>query len=241
MSLSRGFGAALVCLLAFPAADRADGPEGRDAALATRQPLLPPISWSRELGGFWGLELAITSVSPPVIELGPGSRSREPVEVDFAIDPVAYPDSTVRLDLYSNDVWRANFVGASSGGGGRITLFEGLPFDPESFHEMEVAVNPGNTNEVRSDREPLALAQRLLTDFGPRRPWLGGARSLLVSEELDLANERVCRTPTVLDFRLARAADVTLSFRRIEALEVDGTQQLGAEIVLIAGQRYAAG
>ncbi|MCP3997862.1 MAG: hypothetical protein GY722_22805, partial [bacterium] len=93
MSLSRALGAALVCLLAFPAATRADGPEcGADPA-----------------------------------------------------------------------------------------CFEGLPFDPESFHEVEVAVNPGNANEVRSAREPLALAQRLLTDYGPRRPWLGGARSLLVS------------------------------------------------------------
>ena len=198
----------------------------------TGEPLFPPISWSRDLGTFWGIEPAITAIAPDPIELERDDVSRTDVDVDYSIAPALYPPGWVRLDLFTNDVWRANFVNTSGATSGRITLPEGIAFDSQALHEVEVVVNPGTSNEVRSARQALPIADRLLIDY---------SRSVRVRQELDLANERVCGLPTLLRFEVSRAADVTVSFRRIEALELDGTQDLGPESFLIFQQRYEAG
>ena len=62
-------------------------------------------------------------------------------------------------------------------------------------------LNRGSAAEVRSDPFPLPLAQRLFAEVD---------ESVVLSQDVDVVNQRVCEQPDRFHFFLTREATVTL-------------------------------
>ncbi|MDA8021083.1 MAG: toxin glutamine deamidase domain-containing protein [Thermoanaerobaculia bacterium] len=87
-------------------------------------------------------------------------------------------------------------------------------------------------SEVVSDREPLPLFQGIFRNVEP---------PVLVSQEIDILNERKCDLGTNFSFGLTQDAEVSLRFRTVEAQETDGTPVFGQVYTLLDAENLQEG
>ncbi|HXT52278.1 MAG TPA: DUF6531 domain-containing protein, partial [Thermoanaerobaculia bacterium] len=85
-------------------------------------------------------------------------------------------------------------------------------------------LNRGTIGEITSNRIPLQLHQPIFDEVDT---------NVEISQDVDLANRRVCLEPDIFRFRTSQEAHVTLIFRKVDSIAQDGSPVLGAPIRLI--------
>jgi RHS repeat-associated protein len=90
----------------------------------------------------------------------------------------------------------------------------------------------GLSSVVYSDPAPLPLFQGLIRDVSPPG---------VVSQDVDLVNQRFCAFSDSFGFTLNQPATVTLEFRLIGALGADGSPELGSPLFLLENESLAEG
>lgn len=184
------------------------------------------------LDAVYGLEPKIEAISPPEIQLTESGQSAEPVTLQYSIAPAEYRAITAEVNLYEEDTLIGRIVGSSREVVGTANLQRGLRFDLTKTYEAEVITSRGLPVEVLSERFRLPLVQSIFTHT---------SRSVTLSQDVDVLNERVCSIADAFHFGTTQEATITLAFRKIESYNVGGTPNLGSEVRLIDGQVFPAG
>ncbi len=180
----------------------------------------------------WGVEPSITGVTPEVLSLTEQGFLTQEVALAYRILPAEYTAGSAELLIYADDEWIGVAQGSSRTGEGQATIQRGFEFDLEKVYEAELVLNRGGSSEVRSDRFRIPLFQGLFRDVEP---------PTLVSQEVDVLNQRSCALGSVFKFGLTQEADVTLVFRRVDALTTEGEPILGDPITVLDDERLAQG
>ena len=182
----------------------------------------------------------ITDIRPESIELDEEGRTKEPIEVEYSIEPGSYVPLRVAVNLsegVANPVYWAlgeptssPLPGVTSGTAKNanvgIAVFpRGLKLDPSWQHELQLVVNPGTRWEVAPAADDLDVARRPISLDGNviRR----ADTSVSVSQTIDLAQRRSCATQDIFSFQLVRDAEVSLNARRIDGLNTSGDKEFG--------------
>ncbi len=178
------------------------------------------------------VEPRIDLTEPAPYVLSVDSLGATDLTIHFSVLPEDYSSQTREIFLYRNGEAIAVLPINSVAGDSYVALGKGFAFDLEQDYRLELVLNRGTEVEVRSERYRLELDQQIIRAYDP---------GLAVSLEVDLPNELRCEKPTVYSFSLTREATVDLVLKRIEALDPDGSPDLGSEVRLIDRQTYGEG
>ena len=179
---------------------------------------------------FWGVLPLVTGVVPTPLVLDDAGRTAEETTVHYAILPSDYVAGKAEVDLLEDGEWVATGQGSSRQGEGVQRIQRGFEFDREREYEARLTLNRGRASTrglssvVYSDPAPLPLFQGLIRDVSPPG---------VVSQDVDLVNQRFCAFSDSFGFTLNQPATVTLEFRLIGGLGADGSPELGPPVVLL--------
>ncbi len=196
----------------------------------------------------------ITDIRPESIELDEEGRTKEPIEVEYSIEPGSYVPLRVAVNLsegVANPVYWAlgeptssQLPGVTSGttksASTGIAVFpRGLKLDPSWQHELQLVVNPGTRWEVAPEADDIDVARRPINLDGNviRR----ADTSVSVSQTIDLAQRRSCATSDIFSFQLVRDAEVSLNARRIDGLNTSGDKEFGDAVEIFKQSFQAEG
>ena len=185
-----------------------------------------------KLGEVFGLEPTVERVIPEPVLLTDDGLSATPVSLAYQLNPASYPSRSVEVDIFQDGVLLGAAVGDSISGSGSALLSRGLAFDIESFYEAEVVANRGSVVEVRGERIELPLFQRIFTNV---------SESAVLSQEIDVVNERICTLGAEFTYSTTQQARVSLTFDKISGRNTDGSPVFGASTVLIDDELVPAG
>lgn len=184
------------------------------------------------LPSVFGLNPTVSALAPEVLQLNVLGQSTEPVKITYTSPPPSYRALTMEANLYEDGQLIGRAVSSSRGDTGDMNVQRGMVFDIDKTYEAEIIANRGGINEVKGDRFEIPLRQPI---------FFGVQSSFGISQDVDVLNQRVCAIGSEFSFSTTQEANVTLTLRKIESSNTDGTENLGSEIKLIDGQDYPAG
>lgn len=158
--------------------------------------------------GVYGLlptiaELVSGGKEPDRLYLNADGQSQYPAEVRYNSAPPNYKSLTTEVDFLQDSAFWDYVIGTTRSGDGAGRIPRGAVFDAEKTYETELVINRGSLAEVKSDKFPLKISQKLFKYF---------TRSLHVSQDVDILNSRVCIQGNAFEFTLTQPARVTLIF-----------------------------
>ncbi len=193
------------------------------------------ITWPFEVEGgvtrVWGVVPRITGVEPSPLVLSTNGRLAVPALVRYTVDPAEYSSRDSEVDLFEQGEPFGTAVGSTRSGEGNVGIQRGFAFDVEKPYEAELVLNRG-TYEILSDRFPVPVRERIFAQVD---------RSAFVSQDVDLLNERVCPRADDFRFTLTQRARVTLTVRKIDAIETDLSPVLGSPVTLFSDRLLERG
>ncbi len=182
------------------------------------------LDFEDDLTAVWGLAATLVAVEPSPIELTAESGTAEHHDLLYSIEPAEYVAATAEVELAADGEWLATLPGDERQAAGRAVLARGFALDLEAETTAELVVNRAGPFEVRSAPFLLPLAQPLFRDVDS---------VLLVTQDVDLVNQRSCPQPDGFTFGLNQEATVTLLARRLEGITPEGEAELGPEQTLL--------
>jgi RHS repeat-associated protein len=190
------------------------------------------LDFEDDLTAVWGLRPVLVGVAPSPIVLSPAGETAEYEDFAYTLEPPEYRALAAEVDLVADAAWLTTLPGSSREAVGKAVLARGFPLDLEEEHAATLVVNRGGPFEVRSAAREVPLAQPLLRDVEP---------VVLVTQDVDLVNQRSCPQPGTFSFGLNQEATVTLTARRLEAVTPEGEPVLGGEQTLLDALLLPAG
>ena len=160
--------------------------------------------------------------------LDTGGNNASQLSLQYTIEPARYQALGVDLNLYENGAQKNVYAGSILKGNGAILIPRGTPFDRRKTYEAELVLNRGSKTEIKADKFPLELRQKLITSM---------SASKRASLEIDVVNKRTCERPGAIFFGFAQQAKARLSVVPVDA----NGEANGAERVLFQDKVYAAG
>ncbi|MGH9465351.1 MAG: DUF6531 domain-containing protein, partial [Thermoanaerobaculia bacterium] len=212
------------CPLLPPPGEQGIVPEFCDAGAPSYTYEESYLPFEDGLTAVWGLRATLVGLEPTPIELTPESATADFHELLYLLEPADYRALTAEVEVAGDGEWLATLPGDARQAAGSATLPRGFALDLEEETTAELVVNRGGPFEVRSERFPLPLAQPLFRDV---------ESILLVTQDVDLVNQRSCPQPDDFSFGLNQEATVSLTARRLEGIDPDGEAELGPEQTLL--------
>ncbi len=206
--------------------------DGDTGVVTLEERLQPGFPLTEHLTDVWGLNLQITGVSPTPLVLTDSGQLAAATQIAYRVDPPDYHSLLTEMDLSADGEALGTAVGSSRTGTGSASIQRGFHFETDKHHQVQLILNRGTGAEVRSDLTDLSLFQGIFRSYKSQ---------ISLSQDVDLANQRVCAKPDVFQFSLSQAADVTLIVRRVSGRNTDGTTVLDPPMTLIDHMRLEQG
>ncbi|MGH7856626.1 MAG: DUF6531 domain-containing protein, partial [Candidatus Binatia bacterium] len=187
---------------------------------------------SKEVNGVWSVRPVMEPVPNAPIVLDDTSALRQELVLSYQIEPAEYRAMAVQVRLYADDELVTGIVATSRSDRGTVSIQRGVQFDPTRRWTMELVLNAGTTAELASERVELPVAQRLFSELD---------RSLFLSQDVDLLNERVCERPASFHFHTGYDATVSLSLFSLLRQADGGYERDGGEVRILSGEALAEG
>jgi RHS repeat-associated protein len=174
----------------------------------------------------------IDGVAPDPVVLDERGLTATTVKIAGTLDPPQYRALSLEVAIYEDGALLGRVVSPSRQGPSEVALPRGIAFDIQKTYEAELVASRGSRVEAKGDRFPLPLFQQIFANV---------SRSVVLSQEVDILNERLCQFGSNFTFTTTQEADVTLKFKKIESVSPGGEPNLGSEVILIDGETYPAG
>lgn len=186
---------------------------------------------------FFGVRPSITGafsrdvpagVDPARIHLDGRGVSMYPVEIRYRIEPELYRNSRGGwiFDLLQDGVESGFTVGDSRSGSGIGLLPRSMPFPPGHTHEARLSTRHTLTR-LESELYALPVRQKLISSLSVSS----------LSQQVDVANQRVCGRNGTVNFVLTQPARGTLTYQMLS----DNDTPLGSPQALVPEANYAQG
>ncbi|MBP7588381.1 MAG: RHS repeat protein [Thermoanaerobaculia bacterium] len=201
-------------------------------AICAGSPTMTDVVENRLVIEIWSVLPTIDALAPDPIPLDDADRVEAPIEVAYSIDPGAYQARTAEVALLADGEEVLAGHGTARQGSGQLDIQRGIEIDTDLDYAAQLVLNRGSAAEVRSDPFPLPLAQRLFAEV---------SESVVLSQDVDVVNQRVCAQPDQFHFFLTREAAVTLEFFGVKALAGGAYEDDGSHVTLIAEEVRAEG
>lgn len=164
--------------------------------------------YSGEMNGVYGVLPQITELfsggkDPARLYVNENGQSQYPAELRYRSSPGNYRSIGSEVDFLENGAWWDYVIGTTRSGDGVARIPRGATFDPEKTYEAQVVLNRGGVTEVKSDKFPIPISQKLFKDI---------TKSFQTSVDVDILNKRSCLQGSPFEFTLTAAATVTLKF-----------------------------
>ncbi|HEX3529650.1 MAG TPA: DUF6531 domain-containing protein, partial [Thermoanaerobaculia bacterium] len=190
----------------------------------------------------WGLDPKIVAVAPSPIPLTTTGRSATVVALEYTVEPPGYFSNTTEIDLFGSGLAQGTAIGSTRSGAGLASIQRGFPFSAGTVYEAELVLNRGTQFEVHGDRFPLPLHAGIFSNIHGQGSHLSDVTGAIhLSQDVDLVNQRYCATGGNFHFDLAQPAKVTLTVRKIDAIETDQTPVLGPPSEIFSDRLLTAG
>ena len=172
----------------------------------------------------WGVEPRITGVVPSPMVLNTKGRTAVETLLRYEVDPAEYTSRLTEVDLFEAGEPYGTALGSARSGAGSSSIQRGFAVDVEKIYEAELVLNRGGVMEILSDRFRLPVREQIFANADT---------SAFVSQDVDLLNQRFCPSADKFEFEITQRARVTLTVRKIEALETDSSPILGPTTTLM--------
>ena len=189
------------------------------------------VDFGDELGDVFGVLPEITEIDPTPVLLTDSGKVAAGAQIHHRLSPNDYFASSVNVDVYEDGEFFGTAIGQRVGEG-FIRFQRGIPIEFDKSYEAELMVNRGSDAQMRSERVEIPFQLRIFTNLD---------RSVFVSQDVDLLNDRTCSTGSTFNFTTTQEATITLKFKRISSENTDGSLNFGEEVTLIDEELMPAG
>jgi hypothetical protein len=136
--------------------------------------------------------------------LNEAGQSVYPAELRYQVMPDEYHSSSTEVLFFEDGLLWDTVVGTTRSGNGVGRIPRGAGFEIDKLYETQLVLNRGAGRlEIRSDRAPLAIQQKIIKDY---------SRDFDISQDVDLLNQRVCTLGSSFEFTLNQPGRITLTF-----------------------------